>query len=134
RGGPPGHVAGGPRVGGPRALGLAGEPRPALDRSSVLRALPLALAGVHADPARPGRDLAPPVVFVVRFGATFALAELSYRYVEAPVRRGSLGRAWQALRSPAPEAAATRSRIALAGGASVLVVSLLTLGMVRAQP
>jgi peptidoglycan/LPS O-acetylase OafA/YrhL len=38
-------------------------------------------------------------LFALRFGATLVLAELSYRFVEIPVRSGSLGRAWQELRS-----------------------------------
>ena len=31
---------------------------------------------------------------VLRFGLTFAAAELSYRFVEMPIRRGALGRLW----------------------------------------
>jgi peptidoglycan/LPS O-acetylase OafA/YrhL len=34
----------------------------------------------------------------LRLGATVVLADLSYRYVERPVREGALGRAWQQLR------------------------------------
>jgi hypothetical protein len=85
---------------------------------------------------RPGLDVTwpSPVVAIVRFGATFALAEVSYRYVEVPVRHGALGRLWSSWRSGDPTSAGARSRVALAGGASVLVVGLLTLGMVRAQP
>ncbi len=36
-------------------------------------------------------------LLVVRLGLTVGLAELSYRFVEAPVRAGRLGRAWQRL-------------------------------------
>ena len=45
---------------------------------------------------RPGVDLDLDgwPVQVLRFALTFALAELSYRFVEMPIRRGALGRAW----------------------------------------
>ena len=37
-------------------------------------------------------------LLALRLAATIVLAHLSYRYVETPVRRGALGRAWKALR------------------------------------
>jgi peptidoglycan/LPS O-acetylase OafA/YrhL len=37
-------------------------------------------------------------VLVIRVGLTVVLAELSYRFVETPIRRGALGRAWRELR------------------------------------
>ena len=37
-------------------------------------------------------------LLVLRVGATVVLADLSYRYVETPIRRGALGKAWWALR------------------------------------
>jgi lysophospholipase L1-like esterase len=37
-------------------------------------------------------------LLVLRLGATVVLADISYRYVETPIRRGALGRAWRALR------------------------------------
>ena len=37
--------------------------------------------------------------FVVRIALTLVIAELSYRLVEMPIRRGVLGRAWSAVRS-----------------------------------
>lgn len=49
---------------------------------------------------RPGLDV--PLegwpVLVLRLALTVVLAELSYRYVETPIRRGALGRNWRALR------------------------------------
>src|SRR4029453_167217 len=36
-------------------------------------------------------------LLALRLGATAALAELSYRLIEMPVRAGALGRAWQGL-------------------------------------
>jgi peptidoglycan/LPS O-acetylase OafA/YrhL len=37
-------------------------------------------------------------LLALRLGVTVLLADLSYRYVETPIRRGVLGRAWRALR------------------------------------
>ena len=50
---------------------------------------------------RPGIDVewSEPVTFVVRIALTLVIAELSYRLVEMPIRRGALGRAWSAIRS-----------------------------------
>lgn len=52
---------------------------------------------------RPGIDVpwSEPVAFVARIGITLAIAEASYRFVEMPIRRGALGRAWGGLRSGA---------------------------------
>ena len=50
---------------------------------------------------RPGIDVewSEPVTFVVRIALTLVIAELSYRLVEMPIRRGVLGRSWSAVRS-----------------------------------
>jgi peptidoglycan/LPS O-acetylase OafA/YrhL len=49
---------------------------------------------------RPGAEL--PIeglpAFLVRIGLLLGVAELSYRYLEMPVRRGALGRAWDRLK------------------------------------
>src|SRR5919112_2073925 len=37
-------------------------------------------------------------LLILRLAATLVLEELSYRFVETPIRRGALGRAWKALR------------------------------------
>src|SRR5215213_6609200 len=37
-------------------------------------------------------------LLALRLGATVVLADLSYRFVETPIRRGALGRAWKKLR------------------------------------
>jgi len=49
---------------------------------------------------RPGIDvpLDGPPLLALRLAVTLVLAHLSYRYVEEPIRRGALGRAWKALR------------------------------------
>jgi len=64
---------------------------------------------------RPGLDVtwAPIPLFVVRFGATFLVAELSYRFFEAPIRNGVIAK-WRAeLRTGHP---AHRRALALRGG------------------
>ncbi len=50
---------------------------------------------------RPGMDvsLSGWQLFAVRIGITILLAELSYRFVEQPVRRGALNRIWRSLRN-----------------------------------
>jgi peptidoglycan/LPS O-acetylase OafA/YrhL len=50
---------------------------------------------------RPGLDVAIEggELLAIRLAATVALADISYRYVETPIRRGSLGKAWRDLRS-----------------------------------
>jgi peptidoglycan/LPS O-acetylase OafA/YrhL len=49
---------------------------------------------------RPELDVAVTGVplLILRLAATLVLADLSYRFVETPIRRGALGRAWKALR------------------------------------
>lgn len=49
---------------------------------------------------RPGVDmpLTGPVAFVLRVSLLLGVAELSYRYLEMPIRRGALGRLWQRVR------------------------------------
>lgn len=85
---------------------------------------------------RPGLDVAWPgwVVVVVRLGLTLGIAELSFRFVEMPVRRGALGRGWARLKAARSTAdIAERNRV-LVGG-SVAMAGLLVLGavMVRAD-
>ena len=63
-------------------------------------------------------------LLVLRLGLTFGAAELSYRYVETPLRKGALGQWWKNLRSvdqPVRQVA-TRRGLAVAGTAALLVV------------
>jgi peptidoglycan/LPS O-acetylase OafA/YrhL len=73
---------------------------------------------------RPGVDV--PVSGLVnlslRLTLTVLLAELSYRFVETPVRRGDLGRAWKRY---AGGAASWRARAAAAVGATALLATVL---------
>lgn len=63
----------------------------------------------------------PPVVVVVRFGLTLAIAALSYRYVEVPIRKGAIGRYVERVRTAR---GGHRRRLALGGLGAVLTVSL----------
>ena len=85
---------------------------------------------------RPELDVSWPgwVVVAVRLGLTVGIAELSFRFVEMPVRHGALGRGWARLKAARSETdVAERNRV-LVGG-TVAMVGLLVLGavMVRAD-
>ncbi len=74
-------------------------------------------------------------LLALRLAVTLVLADLSYRYVETPIRKGALERAWRALR----EARGLRRRelSILWAGATVPVVAfcaVLGVAVVRAQP
>ncbi|MGZ4204164.1 MAG: acyltransferase family protein [Actinomycetota bacterium] len=85
---------------------------------------------------RPGVDIGwssgPTLAF--RIGLTFALAELSFRYLEEPIRRGALGRLIGRLRARAwtPELQRLRLGWAGASAAFVLVIGLLAVGVANA--
>lgn len=86
---------------------------------------------------RPQLDVAvegTPLLFA-RLALTAVLAELSFRFIETPVRTGALGRSWQALRE---SQGIHRQRLSLwwGGAAMVSAVFLLVLGrsLVSAQP
>ncbi len=74
-------------------------------------------------------------LFVLRLAVTIALAELSFRFVETPIRQGALGRAWTGVTQPG---ARQRSwaRLRLAGGVVGIVFFSIALGasVVNAQP
>jgi peptidoglycan/LPS O-acetylase OafA/YrhL len=74
-------------------------------------------------------------LLALRLAVTLVLADLSYRYVETPIRKGALERAWRALR----EARGLRRRklSILWAGAAVPVVAfcaVLGVAVARAQP
>src|SRR5215210_4697866 len=74
-------------------------------------------------------------LFALRISTTVLLADLSYRYVETPIRRGALGRAWKRLR----ESHGSRQRrlglrwVAALASALALCAAL-GVAAVRAQP
>jgi peptidoglycan/LPS O-acetylase OafA/YrhL/proteasome lid subunit RPN8/RPN11 len=82
---------------------------------------------------RPGIDVAVEgwPVQVARFALTFAVAELSYRYVEMPVRNGALGAAWRRWREQGAPVLA--SRAAVAGATALTVVALLGVALGSAK-
>jgi peptidoglycan/LPS O-acetylase OafA/YrhL len=71
---------------------------------------------------RPGIDVpwSEPVAFAVRLALTLGVAELSYRLVEMPIRRGALGRAWQAFRSGSKTGLRAMGTLVAAGLVTVL--------------
>ena len=71
-------------------------------------------------------------LLLVRLVVTGALAHLSYRYVETPIRRGALGRAWGALRQ-ARGAQRWRLGARWVGAAVPVLAASLALGLVVAH-
>lgn len=89
---------------------------------------------------RPGLDvpLDAPLVLAIRIPLTVIAAEVSYRFVEMPVRRGGVGRAWAWLRptgSSASMSARRRSAAPIAGAlAAVLSVLLVSVAIATPPP
>ena len=74
-------------------------------------------------------------LLILRLAATVVLADLSYRFVETPIRTGALGRSWRTLR----EARGARRWWLGAGwagalGTSVTFSAVLVVALVHAQP
>jgi len=82
---------------------------------------------------RPDQDLVLPgwASPVVRVGVTLLLAAASYRWVEAPVRRGALRRLVGRLRTPGPGRPALALRTGAAATCLLVVVGLLGVGVAR---
>jgi hypothetical protein len=65
---------------------------------------------------------------------TFVVASLSWTYLEAPIRRGALGRLWRRAQMGATRLSARRTTFALGGGAfAALLVTAVALGGVLPQ-
>lgn len=86
---------------------------------------------------RPGLDV--PVTgawnFALRMALTFLVAELSYRFVEIPIRRGAIGafvKRWKAAK-PAERGHLTR-RVLLGIGVGVAALTLVVAGLATAKP
>ncbi len=72
---------------------------------------------------------------ILRLAVTVAIAELSYRYVEQPIRQGALSRWFRALRSSTgSERISMAARTAVLGGSLLLGVVLVTVGLANGQP
>jgi peptidoglycan/LPS O-acetylase OafA/YrhL len=71
-------------------------------------------------------------LLALRLTITIVLADLSYRFVETPIRRGALGRAWKALREArGPER--RRLRLQWSGAVVPILASCALLGVAVAQ-
>jgi peptidoglycan/LPS O-acetylase OafA/YrhL len=71
-------------------------------------------------------------LLALRLAATVILADLSYRYIETPIRRGALSRAWRTLRE-ARGALRRRLRLQWAGALVPILASCALLGVAVAQ-
>ncbi len=72
---------------------------------------------------------------ILRLAVTVALAELSFRYVEQPIRQGALGRWFKDLRaSTGQERIGMAARTAAIGGSLALGVVLVAVGLANGQP
>ncbi len=67
-------------------------------------------------------------LLALRIGLTIVLADLSYRFVETPIRRGAIGRAWKSLRE-ARGARRRRLRLQWAGAVVPVVGLCMVLGV-----
>ncbi len=72
----------------------------------------------------------------LQVAATFAIAALSWHYVEEPVRHGALGRLWKRLRSQGwrPELVSQRSWVAAGALVAVLLVAVVGLAGAALDP
>ena len=77
-----------------------------------------------------------PLWLMVRITLTLLIAEASYRWVESPIRRGALGRAWNDWRRPATERVPWFRKYSLLAGVSIAAVLgvVLTAVMWTAKP
>ncbi|MGI9197661.1 MAG: acyltransferase family protein [Candidatus Nanopelagicales bacterium] len=73
--------------------------------------------------------------FALRMGLTFLVAELSYRYVEIPIRRGAIGRFISRWKTADPEERGYLGRrIVLVSGIGVALIALMGAGLATAKP
>ncbi len=69
-------------------------------------------------------------LFVLRIGLTLGAAEVSYRYVEQPLRQGALGRWWSTVRESTGERRLQYVRQGMiVGGTSLALVALIAFGL-----
>ncbi|MEX2554977.1 MAG: acyltransferase family protein [Actinomycetota bacterium] len=89
---------------------------------------------------RPGvdYDITLGTAFAMRTAATLTLAELSYRFIEEPVRNGALGRLsariWQSLRTPGGVRQRTALRLVGTTAIASLLLASLTANILNAAP
>jgi peptidoglycan/LPS O-acetylase OafA/YrhL len=110
---------------------IAVATHPAIAASRALAVAPLVYIGKRSyglylwhwpifNVLRPGIDIGLTGIpaLILQFGLTFAAAELSYRYLEMPVRDGELGKTWQRWK----EQGVALKRAAIAGSISIVVI------------
>ena len=87
---------------------------------------------------RPGIDVAvdPIPMLVVRLGLIALVAELSFRFVEMPIRHGAIERAWTRLRGAGPETdrGARRWSAPLRAGVVAVLLSVVVVSVAVATP
>jgi len=124
------------------AVVIAAVVHPASHLNQVVGCLPLRWLGVRSygiylwhwpifQLTRPGLDVPfdGGALFVLRMGLTLAVAAMSYRYLEQPIRQGGLGRSWARFRvATGSERQALRQRW-LAGVGSLAVVLAIVVGL-----
>ncbi|HMX07024.1 MAG TPA: acyltransferase family protein [Microthrixaceae bacterium] len=72
-------------------------------------------------------------VFVLRIGLTMGAAEMSYRYVETPLRQGAIGSWWRGFRDSSGERRAVYARQGtIVAGTSLVLIALIGMGLQRA--
>ncbi|KQY21421.1 hypothetical protein ASD16_19230 [Cellulomonas sp. Root485] len=83
--------------------------------------------------SRPGVDLdvSPWLVTILRLAAVLGVAELSYRFVELPVRRGAVGRAVARVRRPHEDRARTVLRVVAAAVGLAVVGGVATAALAQ---
>lgn len=76
-----------------------------------------------------------PALLALRLGLTFLVAELSYRYVEIPIRRGAIGKFMTRWRESDPDERAYLGRRVLASsGVAIAALGLMGAGLATAKP
>ena len=75
---------------------------------------------------RPGIDVpwSEPVTFAVRITATLLIAEVSYRLVEMPIRRGAIGRAWRGIKAGSIAGFRLAATLAVAAVATISIATV----------
>ncbi len=76
-----------------------------------------------------------PALLALRLGLTFLVAEISYRYVEIPIRRGAIGAFITRWREAEPdERAYLRRRVLASSGVAIAALGLMGAGLATAKP
>ena len=76
----------------------AGHPGAGVDRAAFVRPVPLSLADLPADPQHRRQAHEVPRVRDRDGASRSSITELSYRYIETPIRKGALGKLVEAIR------------------------------------